>query len=84
MAGVEQERNAALDEQIRDRPAIAAKYHMIEHGRIDRRVVKKCQGSVYVRGWAQNARARGRESIAKVQANDGIVLNNENANALER
>ena len=84
MTGVEQEGNATLDQQIRDWPAMASQYHVVEHGRVDRRAFQKRQRAPHIVRRSQHDRARRRDCLAEVQANDRIVLNYENVNVFKR
>ena len=70
MTGVEQEGNAALDQKICYRSAVAAYYHVIEHGRVDRRAFKKRQGAAHIVRRSHHDGACFRDCLAQIQANE--------------
>ena len=84
MTCVKQEGNATLDQQIRDWPAMASQYHVVEHGRVDWRAFQKRQRPPHIVRRSQNDSARCRDCLAEVQANDGIILNYENVYVFKR
>jgi hypothetical protein len=76
---MEQKAHAAPYEQIRDWSAVTAYYNMIQHSRVDRRVLKKRQCAGHVVRRSHHESARGRDCFAQIQANDWIILNYKNA-----
>ena len=83
MTRVEQECDASLDQEIGDRLAVTAYYHMIEHGRVYGEGFEKRQCSPHIVRRSQHYSACSRDCLPKVQPNDRVVLHNENANVFK-